>query len=190
MVSANQTTHPPIVLVRHGESTWNELKLVQGQNNEAQLTGRGIEQANAAVALLRAHHFDAILSSDLSRSLQTAQVFARALDLEIAAATALRERSFGDFEGRALSELSSSLSGIADHEVIDDEAHPPGGESLRDVHKRVGEFIETIRDQRRGERLLLVTHGGTIHAIRAFCAGLSMQNLDWDLVANCSIWTV
>jgi probable phosphoglycerate mutase len=190
MVSAIHSTHQPLVLVRHGESTWNELKLVQGQNNEAQLNGRGREQANAAVTSLRAYDFDVILSSDLTRALQTAQVFAHALDLEIVTAAALRERSFGDLEGRGLSELTSSLSGIADHVVIDDEVHPPGGESLRDLHQRVGEFIETIRDQRPGERLLLVTHGGTIHAIRAFCVGLTMQHLDWDRVANCSIWTV
>src|ERR1039458_3614057 len=107
MVSAIHSTPHPLVLVRHGESTWNELKLVQGQNNAAQLNGRGREQAKAAVTSLRACNFDVILSSDLTRALQTAQVFAHALDLEIVTAAALRERSFGDLEGRGLSELRS-----------------------------------------------------------------------------------
>ena len=176
--------------MRHGESSWNESKLVQGQNDEAQLTDRGREQVRAAVASLREYSFDVIVSSDLSRALQTAQIVGDALSLEIVTSTALRERSFGAFEGRALRELPASLSGIENRVVVDDEAHPPGGESLRELHARAGNFIEPLRRDRVGERLLLVTHGGTIRALRAYCAGKTMKNLAWDRVGNCSIWTV
>jgi len=189
-VAANATTHEPLVLVRHGESSWNESKLVQGQNDAAQLTDRGREQANSVVTSLREYSLDVIVSSDLARALQTAQIVGEALGLEIVTSTALRERSFGAFEGRALKELPSSLSGIENHVVIDDEARPPGGESLRELHARAGNFIESLRRDRVGERLLLVTHGGTIRALRAYGEGASMQNLAWDRVGNCSIWTV
>lgn len=189
-VRANPTTHQRFVLVRHGESTWNELKLVQGQNDEAQLNERGKQQASCAVASLRQHSFDLILSSDLARALQTAEILGQALGLEIDTTTALRERSFGEFEGRALSELPASQSGIEYRMVVDDQAHPPGGESLRELQARAGNFIESLHAERTGERLLLVTHGGTIRALRAYCEGVTMQNLAWDRVRNCSMWTV
>ncbi len=189
-VPANATTHRPLVLVRHGESSWNESSLVQGQNDEAQLTHRGREQASAAAASLREHPIDLIISSDLARALQTAQIVGAALGLEIVTSTELRERSFGEFEGRALSELPASMSGIENRVVVDDEALPPGGESLRELHARAGDFVESLRRDRVGERLLLVTHGGTIRALRAYCKGETMQNLAWDRVGNCSIWAV
>ncbi len=178
------------MLVRHGESSWNESRLVQGQNDEAQLTIRGRVQASDAAASLRDYAFDVIVSSDLVRALQTAEIMGDALDLGVITSTALRERSFGEFEGRALRDLPASLSGIENRVVVDDESRPPGGESLREVHARAGNFIESLRRDHEGERLLLVTHGVTIRALRAYAEGASMQNLAWDRVGNCSIWTV
>jgi broad specificity phosphatase PhoE len=190
VVRANQSPLHPLVLVRHGESTWNELKLVQGQNNESNLDDRGREQAREAGLSLRSQDFDAILTSDLARTRETAEIIAQELELTIMTTDALRERSFGDFEGRPLRELTHSLSGIENHVVVDDNAHPPNGESLQELWHRVGTFVESLGERRRDERLLLVTHGGTIHALRAYCAGEPPLNHYWYRVENCSIWTV
>ena len=178
------------MLVRHGESTWNELKLVQGQNDESNLNDRGREQAREAGRSLRGDDFDAILSSDLARTRETAEIIAQELELTITTASALRERSFGDFEGRPLREMLPALSGIDNHVVVDDHAHPANGESLLQLWHRVGDFVDSLRERRRDERLLLVTHGGTIHALRAYCAGEPPLDHYWYRVENCSIWTV
>jgi probable phosphoglycerate mutase len=175
--------------VRHGESAWNELKLVQGQSGDVALTARGIEQARSVADTLRQYRFDSILSSDLDRARQTAAVLSDALGLDVIVTPSLRERSFGVFEGGPLADLPSSLSGISHGVVFDDQARAPGGESLREVHARVAGLLEQLRDE-PGERRLLVTHGGAIRAIRAYCAGVTMQNLVWDVVENCSVWTV
>jgi broad specificity phosphatase PhoE len=190
LVPANQTSLHPLVLVRHGESTWNELKLVQGQNNESNLNDQGREQAREAGRSLRGQDFDVILSSDLARTLETAEIIAQELELNITTTRALRERSFGDFEGRALREMTPSLSGIENHVVVDDHAHPENGESLLELWRRVGDFVESLRERRRDERLLIVTHGGTIHALRAYCAGEAPLDHYWYRVENCSVWTV
>lgn len=187
---ANHTTLHPLVLVRHGESTWNELKLVQGQNNESNLNDRGREQAREAGRLLASQDFDAILSSDLARTTETAEIIAHELTLSITATGALRERSFGDFEGRPLRELTPALSGIEDHVVVDDHARPANGESLVELWRRVGDYVESLRERRLDERLLLVTHGGTIHALRAYLAGEPALHHYWYRVENCSIWIV
>ncbi|MFY9782894.1 MAG: histidine phosphatase family protein [Acidimicrobiales bacterium] len=180
----------PLTLLRHGESNWNALHLVQGQNDEARLSARGVEQARVVAGEWDRHSFDAIVSSNLVRAFETSQIIADALGIEVTTNALLRERSFGDFEGSPLSELPSSLSGFADGHVIDDGARPPGGESLRDLWRRGADLVEQLRSERPNERLLLVTHGGTIRAIRAYCASKTMRDLTWDRVRNCSVWMV
>jgi broad specificity phosphatase PhoE len=186
----SEHTSWPLVLVRHAESTWNDLKLVQGQSDVARLTERGRGQARALAVTLKLREFDAILSSDLSRALETAEILAASMNLSVETSPALRERSFGLFEGRPLAQLTPSLSGIESGRVVDDLARPEQGESLRAFQERSGTLIEELRTSRADQRLLVVTHGGTIRAIRAFCAGVTMLDLAWDRVANCSVWSV
>jgi probable phosphoglycerate mutase len=184
------STNASIVLLRHGQSTWNQLHLIQGQNDEASLTEKGREQARLAGVSLREQHFDAIISSDLARTFETAQIAAEELGLTFDIAPGLRERNYGVLEGRPASELTTAQSGIDGYRVVDEDASPLEGESLRQLHHRAGDFMEELRANREGQRLLLVTHGGTIRAIRAYCDGVSMMNLEWDRVRNCSIWNV
>jgi broad specificity phosphatase PhoE len=178
------------VLLRHGQSTWNHLHLIQGQNDEAVLTQKGKEQARLAAAELREHPFDVIISSDLTRTLETAQIVGEQLGLGVELAVGLRERDYGVLEGRPASEMTVAESGISGYRVVDDDASPLEGESLRELLQRAGNFMEELRSKRAGQRMLLVTHGGTIRALRAYCQGESMMNLEWDRVGNCSLWDV
>jgi broad specificity phosphatase PhoE len=190
LVQAQSSSIGLIVLLRHGQSTWNQLHLIQGQNDEAVLTEKGRDQARDAAATLREHRFDAIISSDLTRTRETAEIAGEELGLDIELASGLRERCYGVLEGRPASEMTVAESGISGYRVVDDDASPPEGESLRQLLKRAGQFMEELRSKREGQRLLLVTHGGTIRAIRAYCQGESMMNLEWDRVGNCSVWNV
>jgi probable phosphoglycerate mutase len=182
-------TNARVVLLRHGESTWNEQNIVQGQLDDARLSTEGRTQASAVAETLRDYSFRWIVTSDLTRARETAAIVDDALGLEVAVAPALRERSYGVYEGRPLSELPSSASGVHDGRVVDSSARPEGGESLDDLYERCAKFIDALRAA-GNDRLLLVTHGGTIRALRAYCEGLSMQDLVWDKVANCSVWPI
>jgi broad specificity phosphatase PhoE len=143
----------------------------------------------SALANLVDGSFDSIESSDLTRATETASIFAAALGLAVTTTSKLRERSFGEFEGRPIAELPSTLSGIRNGWVVDATARPEGGESLDELLRRVADVVETWRHS-PSRRLLVVTHGGTIRAIRAYCSGLEMQGLAWDTVGNCSLWTL
>lgn len=182
-------TDARVVLLRHGESTWNELEIVQGQLDDARLSANGRSQASAVAETLRHYSFKWIVTSDLTRARETAAIVDDALGLEVAIAPGLRERSYGVFEGRPLSELPSSASGVHNGRVVDSSARPEGGESLDDLYERCANFIHSLRAA-GNERLLLVTHGGTIRALRAYCEGLVMQGLQWNKVSNCSIWPI
>jgi broad specificity phosphatase PhoE len=177
-----------ITLVRHGESTWNELGLIQGQNDLAQLTNEGREQARAVAETLKSLGFDRLVTSDLARARQTAEIIGSELDLALTADSLLRERCFGVLEGQPQEMLDSARSGIVDGVIVDPDARPEGGESFRDVVTRVGIFVEATRDDGDGERLLVVTHGGAIRALRAYVEALPLEGLDAFAVANCSVW--
>jgi 2,3-bisphosphoglycerate-dependent phosphoglycerate mutase len=177
-----------ITLVRHGESTWNQLGLIQGQNDVAQLTETGRDQARAVAETLKSRGFDRLVTSDLARARQTAEIIGSKLGLAPTPDSLLRERCFGVLEGQPQEMLDSESSGIVDGVFVDPDARPQRGESFRDVVTRVGVFVEATRDFLRGGRLLVVTHGGTIRALRAYVEAQPLEGLDTFVVENCSVW--
>ena len=175
-------------MVRHGESTWNELGLVQGQDDTSRLTEHGRLQARALAIELDHEDFDAVLSSDLTRAFETATILTEARGVPIVTSRLLRERCFGVAETRPLGALTPELTGIRDGRVIDENARPEGGESLRDFSDRVERFVEEAIAVYAGARLLVVAHGGTIRTLNALLSQRSIVDVPWDGVENCSRW--
>ena len=186
MTSENPTLR--LVLLRHGESTWNELGLIQGHNDEARLTERGRTQARNAAALLASENIDVIFSSDLARAYETAGIVADILGHHVQTTTALRERSLGDLERAPFAEMTPVFSGVEHGVVVDPLARPNAGESVEDFYRRVAGFLDELNEERSIKRALLVTHGGTIRIARAYFSHAPLSGLIWDQVENCSIW--
>jgi broad specificity phosphatase PhoE len=179
-----------LLMVRHGESTWNELGLIQGQADGPTLTDKGRRQSAQLAEQFRRGRVGAIYSSDLGRARETAAFVGNALGLPVAIDPALRERCFGSYEGLPLGALETAHSGICGDNVVDASARPDGGESLDEVYERVGSFLERLGGQGRRGDVIVVSHGGAIRAMRAFCAGVPMSGTQWDAVANGSVSTV
>lgn len=177
-------------IVRHGESTWNVLGIVQGHADQAVLTRRGQDQARAAAAQLAGRPIGALYSSDLQRARETAYVVAQSLGLPVRTDPALRERCLGVLEGGPVSALTPEVAGIRGDEVIDVDARPAGGESLADLQHRVAGFADRLRQVARGRDVVVVAHGGSVRALRACCAGLPIDAASWDAVPNGSVWGV
>jgi 2,3-bisphosphoglycerate-dependent phosphoglycerate mutase len=177
-------------LVRHGESTWNILGLVQGQTDESTLTRQGHHQAQRLAELFQDLPVVAVYASDLRRAQETANVLGAALRLQVRPCRALRERSFGGCENRPLISLRPGITGIQAGRVVDIHVRSEGGESLDDVYARAGMFIDWLRYQRHSGDVVAVAHGGSVRAIRAYCAGLCLSEMPWDEVPNASVWRV
>lgn len=177
-------------LVRHGESTWNILGLVQGQTDEATLTRQGHRQAQKLAESFQDLPVAAVYASDLRRAQETANVLGAALGLQVQPCRALRERSFGVCENRPQISLCHGVTGIQAGRVVDIHARPEGGESLDDVCGRAGTFIDWLRYQRHSGDVVVVAHGGSVRAIRAYCAGFCLSEMPWDEVPNASVWRV
>jgi 2,3-bisphosphoglycerate-dependent phosphoglycerate mutase len=190
-VSSVENDSRMLWLVRHGESTWNDLGLIQGHAEGPMLTEKGQSQSLEVAHRLQGTGAEAIYASDLARAQQTAVVIGAALELPVQTNPALRERCFGVLEGRPFAALDSLHSGIREARVIDASACPVGGESLDDLHARVGAFMAWLQDEPHGGGdVVVVTHGGTIRALRAYCAGVAMRDCEWDPVPNGSVWGV
>jgi probable phosphoglycerate mutase len=177
-------------LVRHGESTWNRLGLVQGQLDGASLTTKGRQQALALAERFRDGQVEALYTSDLRRARQTMEPLASALGLPVVSDRSLRERCFGTCEGGPVDALHAGITGIRGSGVVDAQARPPGGESLEDVQNRVGRFVEGLAAENHAGDVVVVAHGGSLRALRNYCAGLAVADMTWDVVPNASVWPV
>ena len=154
-------------IVRHGETPWNADRRLQG-HQDIPLNALGLSQAEAAGRYLQKKHaenpFSAVISSDLLRARQTADAVARALGLAVQDAPALRERHYGQFEGKTPAEAAifaadayAALVSRADLDALPGEA-----ESLRAMVYRIESCLVELVQRYADQSVVLVTHGGVL----------------------------
>lgn len=148
--------------LRHGETDWNSHGLVQGQMN-IPLNGTGLAQARAARDFLRDQNIGTICTSPLDRAALTADIVAAGLHVPVKEIAALRECSFGEYEGHAKgSWYDAWRAGDT----------PRGAERFSHFMERALEGINEALSQ--AGPVLIVAHGGVYWAIERF-AGLSRR---------------
>lgn len=177
-------------LVRHGESTWNASGLVQGQAQGPVLTARGRSQAATLAEDVRQLPIGTFVTSDLARAEETASIISEKLGLTWDRDAALRERNFGAAQGGPLRALGVEWSGIEGGRVVDADARPPEGESLRDLSRRVSDFFSRLAQEERVGDVLVVTHGGVIRVALAQCNRVLVTDMTWDAVPNGGLWSL
>ena len=151
-----------LCIVRHGETDWNAEKRIQGQI-DIPLNAAGRAQAAATAAGLAGQRFDAIYSSDLARTLQTAEPIAAAFGLPLFATPVLRERHYGRMQGLTGAEACSRFPELHAIYAARDPHHDlDGGESLADFAERVARALRELAAAHEGQTLLLVAHGGVL----------------------------
>jgi 2,3-bisphosphoglycerate-dependent phosphoglycerate mutase len=180
-------------LIRHGESTWNALGLAQGHSDQPRLTHRGASQARYVANQLRGLPIGAVYVSDLRRAVATAAPLAAALGRQITPDPRLRERSLGVLEGTASVAVPAALSGVAGTRVLDPDARPPDGESLRDLYWRVAAFADDLltpasaRPETSKAEVAVVAHGGTLRVLTAYLRGVPVERMSWEPIANATV---
>lgn len=172
-----------IYIVRHGETEWNMKRLIQGQKDSA-LTELGINQAKELAKELRKIKFDLVFSSDLLRAKRTAEIIVAEHNLAVETTELLRERNFGDFEGkpvqalRAFDEFISTLS----HKQMFKYKSSPNVESDEEIATRLITFLREAAISHPGKKILAVTHGGIMKALFIKLGIVSYKKRAW--VAN------
>ena len=182
-----------IVAIRHGETTWNVDTRIQG-HLDIPLNATGRQQASRMAQALRDDPIAAVYASDLTRAWQTAEFLGRAHGLEVTAEKGLRERGFGDFEGKTFAEIEALLPEQSLRwRKREPEFAPPGGESLLALHRRVVEAAERLAARHPGELIALVGHGGVMDVLYRAATRLDIQApRTWALgnaAINRLLWT-
>jgi probable phosphoglycerate mutase len=170
-------------LVRHGETTWNERGLIQGHHDEAVLTDRGVRQAWKVARQLGDEPIRTLYASDLRRALQTAAPLASLRRLPVITDARLRERCLGTLEGRQVAGISAG-TGLREGRVADPDARPAGGESLRDLYRRVAAFTGAVTRSLRSGDVAVIAHGGSLRVLCAYLGSVPVERMRWDPVAN------
>ena len=154
-----------IVLLRHGQTDYNVAGRMQG-HLDSLLTPVGLEQAAAAAPALAALGPDRLVSSDLRRAADTAEVVGAACGLPVKFDVRLRETHLGRWQGRTVEEIERDDPGAIAEWRSDPAWAPPGGESRLDVVARsrpvVDELDADSADDEASTTALLVAHGGLI----------------------------
>jgi broad specificity phosphatase PhoE len=173
-------------LVRHGQSEWNLSRRLQGQVADVPLTPLGVEQARTAAMALAGRNIVAVHSSDLLRARRTAEVIGTALGLPVLLDAGLREQSYGTLEGLPTADVLAA----APYDFTDPEARGPSGESIGDVHDRVGRCLAGYAERYAGRECVLVSHGDAIRIGLAWLDGVGPGDVPWREIPNGSVTTV
>lgn len=183
-----------LIAIRHGETAWNVDTRIQG-HLDIPLNARGLWQAQRVAQALADEPVAAVYTSDLQRAAATAQAVARATGAPLIHQPGLRERHFGQFQGRTFAEIERELPDDAHRWRTRDPhyAPPDGGESLIALRERIERTTQALAAQHPGELVVLVAHGGVLDALYRLATGQDIQSpRTWQL-ANAAInrllWT-
>lgn len=157
-----------LLLVRHGETDWNAEGRLQGHTDRP-LNETGRRQARELAERLSGERIDAIYASDLSRAKETAEIVGEHLGLTVVIDSDLREKNWGSWEG---------LTG-------DERVHVEfEGESTEEHRARIVGAVKRIAERHPGQRIVVVTHGGSLRRIQAAAHGVAGAVVD-----NCGLWS-
>lgn len=152
-----------LLLVRHGQSTWNATGRWQGQADPP-LSEEGEAQAEAAAAALADVGIESVLSSSLQRARRTAEIIASRLGLgPVELVPGLREVDVGDWSGLTRKEIVARWPEAGVAWAAGRLPVPVGGEPPADFRQRVVSALADIVQRPGPEARLVVTHGGVLH---------------------------
>ena len=149
-----------LALLRHVETEWNRAKRIQGRL-DSPLTPEGVKEAELWADRLAGLSWNRIVSSNLGRALNTAEIVGRVLGLPVNPEPRLVEQDWGRWAGKTVSDLArEEPEFLAAAEAAGWDFTPPGGESRRQILARGLEALEDLVREFPGETILVVTHEG------------------------------
>ena len=175
------------MLIRHGQSTWNQEHRIQGQLDPP-LSEHGRSQAELLAARLAGRHFAGFYTSDLKRAFKTAELVGKIIGATPETSAGLREVYLGEWEGRTTEEVAAeypeawaSWVDEPDWDVV------PGGEGGAAFDVRVAAAMDQILQHHEHGDVLVVTHGGVIQVALHRVVGRASRGLFPFKIQNASI---
>ena len=174
-----------LVLLRHGQTDYNVGGRMQG-HLDSMLTETGVEQAASVAPEIARLVPDRLISSDLKRAVDTADLVAAACGLPVKYDARLRETHLGEWQGRTVAEIEDGWPGAIATWRSDPGWAPPGGESRIEVVRRSLPVVEELDEEfATGDpdtTVVLVAHGGLIAGL--VCGLLALPTATWPAIGG------
>jgi probable phosphoglycerate mutase len=161
------------LLIRHANNP-SIGKFVPGRNAGVHLNEEGKAQAEALAERLERVSIDAIYSSPLERTVETALPLSRRLGLEIHASEKLAEIDIGDWSGMEFKQLTNDPL-WRQYNAFRTGTRPPNGELMVEVQQRMVSEVERLRKEYPGGILAVFSHADPIKTVLAHYAGIPLD---------------
>lgn len=172
-----------LFLIRHATTDMNGTLCGQ---SDPPLNAMGRAQASALADLLGSWKVRRLYASDLQRAVQTAQSLGERWGIPVQARSALREISFGDWEGRSWSQIRAEEPDIAKMESPS-EICAPGGETFASFRDRVLRALNETIAECDGRLVVIVTHLGVMRVILKELSSADSVWEPWQRIDHCSV---
>ncbi|WP_065218780.1 MULTISPECIES: histidine phosphatase family protein [Butyricimonas] len=160
-----------LILSRHGETLENQQHILQGQL-PGTLSPLGKAQAENLAEILKDERLNAVVSSDLARSYETALAVAKRHGLTPHQTPLLREMDWGVYTGQRLDD-------------VDWLNLPPSVESVEALYQRATDFIRYLQDNFPDRRIIAIGHGAFNRAIITYLEGKkAIEMIDLPIMEN------
>ncbi|AFH93332.1 TPA: 2,3-diphosphoglycerate-dependent phosphoglycerate mutase GpmB [Providencia stuartii] len=176
-----------VYLVRHGETEWNVARRIQGQS-DSPLTATGRLQARQVAERMKSEGITHIITSDMGRTRETAQIIADVCRCEIIIEPRLRELNMGVLEQREIESLTEQEEQWRKSLIDGTEGgRIPNGESMEELYQRMYAALNSCLDLPKGSRPLLVSHGIALSTLVSRILGVPAYSERRLRLRNCSI---
>lgn len=177
-----------IYIIRHGETEFNRLGIVQGSGVDADLNDVGREQGRLFYEQYKTVPFELVVTSKLKRTAQTVSHFIEA-GIPTVSFAEINEMSWGDHEGK-----KGTPESIAEYQRIKDgwgrgeiDGRIGGGESAREMGERLEVFIEQLREMPE-QTILVCSHGRAMCGLVTLMMGKPIDMMNEFRHSNTGLW--
>jgi len=154
---------PKFYYLRHGESIFNIKRYIScyPEKNPSHLTEKGKKEIQKIAQILKKENIGLIISSDLTRTKETAEIISQALKIKIIYDSRLRETNVGIYNGRSVEEYQKIFENLDQRYIKAAE----GGENLTTVRKRILEALKDAADKYPQQNILIVSHEESLSTV-------------------------
>ena len=172
-----------LYLLRHGQTALSREDVFCGSGLDPELTEEGLEMAQAFADAYRANSWAAIFTSQLRRTITSAEPLCNALKIKPEKCAGLNEIGYGSWEGRTKEDVDQSYHDDYVNWLADPAWHAPtGGELAVEVARRSLQVVEDITARFRDTNVLVVSHKATIRIILCSLLGIDVGRFRYRLV--------
>ena len=165
-----------MILIRHGQTIWNESGRFQGFSDVA-LSAEGEQQAQSLAKSLKDLDLVAIYTSPLTRARETARIVARYHNCAVTVEKGLKELNQGELEGLTAQDLTDKFPEFFKKWIIQPGMiHLPKGESLKDLQDRAWASVEGILKRHSEGNVVIVAHSFVNRVILCRILALSLND--------------